>query len=149
MSGAGPFFKVEGIVDKLIVDRHGDADEIGGEDGDEERRRHVRFPLCLAVKYGIDVPESCADFILNLSRGGVFIKTSSPVPRGERLTMHFYIPPHEKLLGEFTGEVVAVNSSDPAYPLGMHVKFVDCDPEEMKKLEEYLEEKRHLVDKSV
>lgn len=130
------------MSDKLFVDKGGEIDEFAGKE-----RKHVRFPVCLAVKYGEDVPEACADFILNISKGGVFIKTDRPLKNGSKITMHFYIPPEEKLLGEFEGEVVGLSPGIPPLPGGMHVKFVNCSEEDMKRLEDFLEEKKHLVDK--
>ncbi len=102
--------------------------------------------LCLAVKYGDTVQGGCVDFILNISKGGCFIVTDSPLKKGSKIIMHFYIPPDRKLLGEFQGEVVAVNIDNPLYPKGMHIKFIHCSEETLKRLEEYLEEKRHLLD---
>lgn len=131
--------------DKVFVDRRGVVEEFAGT----EKRRHVRFPLCLAVKYGEEVPLVCADFTMNISKGGVYIMTDNPLPKGAKITMHFYIPPQEKLLGEFEGKVVGVNLDDPAYPRGMHVKFMDVNENALSRLEDYLEENRHLVDKEV
>lgn len=132
-------------MDKVFVDRGGDVEEYGGQ----ERRKHVRFPVCLAVKYGEDVAMTCADFILSISKGGVFIRTQRPLEKGARITMHFYIPPEEKLLGEFEGEVVGVNAGDPRYPQGMNVKFINCTEAGLKALEDFLEEKKHLVDREM
>ena len=66
-----------------------------------------------------------------------------------RIEMHFYIPPEVQLLGEFEGEVVAADLNDLDYPGGFYVKFIDHSDDELKRLGEFLEEKRHLVDKKV
>lgn len=131
--------------EKLFVDHEGEVSEFTASDS-KERRKHVRFPVCLAVRYGEVLSSVCADFVLNASRGGVFIKTESLLLPGSVIQMHFYIPPEEKLLGEFTGRVVAVNLINPAYPRGMHVEFTERGTKDMDRLIEYLEEKRHLVD---
>lgn len=132
------------MADKVYVKKGEDAEEYS-----PERRRHVRFPFCLAVKYGRDVPDACYDFTLNISKGGVFIKSNSPLPKGAKIIMHFYIPPENKLLGEFKGKVVRVNADNPAYPTGMHVQFTGHADKDLKRLEDYLEENRHLVDRKV
>lgn len=131
------------MTDKIFVDKNGSVDEYEGSN----RRRHVRFPLSLAVKYGEEEPLLFAEFTLNISKGGVFIKTTSPLPRGAKIKMHFYIPPEEKLLGEFDGKVVAVNLDNPMYPKGMHVQFTHVSEKDLNRLEDYLEENRHLVDR--
>lgn len=132
--------------DTYFLSRQGETDEYSP---DMERRQHVRFPVCLAVLYENTVVGGDADFVLNLSRGGVFIATSSPGPVGARVVMHFYIPPENKLLGEFEGEIIYINPDNPAYPKGMHIKFVNCSAEALARLESFLEEKEHLVDKFV
>lgn len=131
-------------MDKFIIDKRGEADEYMGR----EKRIHVRFPVCLAVKYGEEIPDICADFILNISRGGVFICTETPLKIGSRIVMHFYIPPDKKLLVQFEGEIVAVNTDSSRYPRGIHVKFVRYSQEDLKRLEDYLEERQPLIDET-
>jgi len=110
-----------------------------------DRRRHVRFPVELAVRHGEDAPVAYDSFVLNTSRQGVFIITDKPYAEGAILVMHFYIPPHSKLLAELKGEVRNTNSSD-RYPQGMHIEFFQYAEEDMQRLSDYLEEKKHLLD---
>lgn len=128
---------------RIIADRGGEAE---GYSEDNGLIRHIQFPLCLAIKHEGVVQEICVDFILNISKKCIFIYTDIPLKPGTRIVMHFYIPPDRKLLGEFQGEVVAVNANNPSYPKGMRVKFVSITPRNLKKLEEFLQGKRHLVD---
>jgi len=128
--------------DKLFVDSNGEMTGYGGQD--REKRSDIRFPVNLAVQYGEDIPHIYRDFVLNISKGGVYIVTDSPLQKHSIIIMHFYIPPHEKLLGEFKGEVVAVNQTD-SYPRGMHVEFFDVSAENMQRLEGFLEGKRSLL----
>lgn len=130
-------------MEKIFVDTHGEVEEF---QSDTERRKHVRFPVCLSVMYNGYVPEVCLDFILNISKGGLFIKTDFPFPKGAKIMIHIYIPPESKLLGHFEGKVVQV-SDNPSYVKGMHVKIINSTSEDMQRLEDYLEERRHLVDK--
>lgn len=135
---------MEPHADKIYIDRGGELDEYNGH----EKRRHVRFPVYLAVRHS-----SCVDiyssFVLNTSTGGLFIETSHPFQKGEEVILHLYIPPEDKLLGVFKGEIVAVNQGNSAYPRGVHVKFTTNERDEMQKLEDYLEERRHLIDKLI
>lgn len=129
-------------MDKLFLDKKGEVEEY---EGSKDRHRRVRFPVCLAVKYEGETRQECADFILNINKGGVFIMTERPLEAGSNVRLKFYLPPNE-VLSEFEGVVAGVNTDDPRYPKGMHVKFSNCREEELKRLEEFLEEKRHLVD---
>jgi hypothetical protein len=130
-----------GRVDKYFIDKKGRAEGYveGGEDP-----KTVHFPLCLAVKYGGNVPMDCSDFLLNTSRGELFISSDAPFPVGSKLTLHFYIPPKTKLLGEFTARVVDVREVNEVR--GSFIKISDFFHMKLHKLEQYLEEDRHLVD---
>lgn len=129
------------MADKIFLDKGGDVEEV---DGGADKRTHVRFPVCLEVVFNGKETAECSDFILNIDRGGVFIMTERPLETGSEIYLKFYIPPVE-VLSEFEGRVVGVNT-DTRYPKGMHVKFINCSKEDLKRLEEFLEGKRHLVD---
>ncbi|WP_018293964.1 PilZ domain-containing protein [Mariprofundus ferrooxydans] len=128
--------------EKIVISHGGDTDELySGTD----RRKHVRFPVNLAVQHGSQIPLQYQDFILNAGEGGVFIQCDTPLPTGTPLILHFYIPPEEMLLAEFKGEVINI-SRCAKYGNGMHVKFTHYHKEDMEHFLSYLEEKRHLLD---
>ena len=114
---------------------------------EKDRPVHVRFPVKLAVKIEEELPGFFyySDFVLNLNKGEVFIMTDSPIPKGPALIMHFYIPPEEKLLGEFKGKVMGINH-DNNYPQGMLVEFTGSFGNDMIIFTDYMDEKKHLVD---
>ena len=127
---------------KIIVSQGGTTDELYSG---SERRRHVRFPTNLAVRYGHEAPLMYRNFMLNASEGGVFIQCDSPFPPETILDLHFFIPLEEKLLAEFSGEVT-YTSSHAKYGAGMHVKFFHYSEEDMQRFMSYLEESQHLLD---
>lgn len=120
---------------KYFVDKGGDAEEF------DHGRRHVRFPVCLAIRLGPDVPLECPDFVLNVEEGEVLVKTSAGLPAGAGVDMHFYIPPESKLLAEFKGVVRAVSAS------GVRIKITGRPKGELERLSAYLEERRRLTDR--
>jgi Tfp pilus assembly protein PilZ len=133
--------------DKLLLGRCCEVVEVWGG---SERRKHIRFPVCLSVRYGDRVQNDGADFVLNISKGGLFIRTESLLPVGSSLNVLLYIPPHGKHLGEFKGKVIRVSEGcSPDCPMGIHIEFTDCTPEAKKSLSDYLEEKHHLLDEEV
>ncbi len=136
----------ENNIDKFFVGREGEVDEYSA---DKERCKHVRFPVFVAIKYGEKMCHAFQDFVLNISKGSVFVKTDKQIPKGSRIMMHFYIPPEIQLLGTFEGKVVEANLDDLNHSEGFYVKFIDHSDDELKRLGEFLEEKRHLVDKKV
>lgn len=135
-----PAAKEDGV--KIIVSQSGDADEFFPG---REKRKHVRFPVCLSVRHDQEFPLLCQDFVLNASEGGVFIQCDAPFPPETILTLHFYIPPEERLLAEFSGEVTDI-SNGAKYATGMFIKFFHYSDEDMKRFLSYLEENRHLLD---
>ncbi len=106
----------------------------------------VPFPVCLAVKNGTEVGEMCADFVLNLKKSLIFIRTESPLPAGTSITMHFYIPPEAKLLAEVRGKVMPIAGHRMQLPRGMLVRFAWHSRLRLKYLERYATGERHLVD---
>jgi len=111
---------------------------------DRNRRQYVRFPVRLAILYGEEMLLNVDAFILDVNRGEVFIHSEHPLLKGSMIHLHFYIPPEEKLLGAFEGEVVKVNRFS-GYPRGMHVQLFGYSADDMDRLEAYLEERRQLL----
>ncbi len=131
-------------MDKYIIDKDGNAEEhIEGCSSN----RPVHFPLCLAVKYEDSVPMECSDFLLNTTKGKLFIPTDEPFPAGSKLKLHFYIPPKTKLLAEFSGKVVDERNVNTMK--GNLVTISDMFHIKLYRLEQYLEEERHLLDEMV
>ncbi|MBI5099156.1 MAG: PilZ domain-containing protein [Nitrospirae bacterium] len=132
-------------MEKYFIDKKGRAEEYFQ---DTNKTKQVNFPLCLAVKYGDEVPMECPDFLLSTKKGKVFIETDSPLPKGSEVVMHFYIPPHIKLLSELKGKVI--HSQRRVHDVkGNLIKIRDFTHRKLRKLEDYLEEKRHLIDEKV
>jgi hypothetical protein len=132
-------------MEKYFIDKKGRAEEYFQ---DTKETRQVNFPLCLAVKYGDAVQMECPDFLLNTEKGKVFIETDSPLPEGSKVVLHFYIPPHTKLLTEFKGMIIPIQNKASNLK-GNMIKIRDFTHRKLHKLEDYLEEKRHLIDERV
>ncbi len=128
-------------MDKYILDKKGRAEEyIQGIKG----KREIHFPLCLEFKVGSNATVECPDFLMNTTKGELFIPANLTLPVGTSMLLNFYIPPRTKLLVEFTGKVVGegiVNSIK-----GNSIALSDFSHKKLHMLEDYLEEKQHLVD---
>ncbi|MBI5665478.1 MAG: hypothetical protein HZC49_10420 [Nitrospirae bacterium] len=131
-------------MEKYIVDIKGRAEEYF--QGAQETKK-INFPLCLALKYGDDVSAECPNFLLNTRKGKVFVETKSPLAEGSKVLLHFYIP-EAKLLSEFEGKVIS-QQNEGRQPKGNLIKIRDVTRRRLHQLEEYLEEKRHLIDEKV
>ena len=66
------------------------------------------------------------EYVTNISRDGVFIRTDEPYSIGTRVNLRFSIILEEVETIEGLGEVVRI-VDDPSTPKGMGVVFVDLD----------------------
>ncbi len=109
------------------------ADELD----DSTRRRHERTPLSLLVQYRFNTLEDfLAEYSVNISPGGMFIRTDTPKETGTMLYLQFSLKDGSKLI-EGLGRVVHVNPpGDPSRPAGMGVEFVNFDDESMALVED-------------
>jgi len=130
---------------RYFVDKGGYVEE----QQDSEKPVLVPFPVCLAIRFGDNIRTECPDFVLNIEKSWVFIKSDEPLPVGTSLMLHFYIPPEDKLLAEVKGRVIQVNNVLKAFPKGMLVHFSFFSKGPMRALEAYFERKKLLVDRRV
>jgi uncharacterized protein (TIGR02266 family) len=126
-----------------------DNQNSGQEPPPGEKRCQVRFPVCLAVQYGKQSPIEYNSFILNMSVGGIYIRTDEPFPVGTEITIRLFIPPQIKLLVELTGKVAWVNKEGSSLPPGMGIKFDEHNKEALRKLAAFVEEDLQLIDRQV
>ena len=90
--------------------------------GNLERRQEARKSINREFS---SVDEFIAEYVTNLSRSGVFIKSDEPLPVGTRVNLKFTVIMDELETIEGVGEVVrAVHPGDGATP-GMGVVFIE------------------------
>jgi hypothetical protein len=128
---------------KLFIDQGGLIEQIFLDSG---KRKYTRFPVCLALKCKEAVSEVCPDFVLSTDKKKVLVRTDSPLPKGSRVLMHFYIPPESKLLGVFEGRVTGGWGEKSLDQMGMQITFINYKEFQIRRLQNYLEEKKRLVD---
>ncbi len=105
-----------------------------------DRRQFPRRPLKMLVQFRID---SMADFLrhhaVNLSAGGMFIRTAEPLPQGSMVYLQFRLRDGAKLI-EGLGRVVRVNPPDHPTP-GMGVEFINLDRDSRRLIDEIIAER--------
>ena len=93
-----------------------------------ERRRSPRVPTRLTCSFdSLGLFEQA--LITNMSRGGVFLRTKTPLPVGTKLKLRIRVEPNTDL--EVESEVVS-NDVGPALGAarrGMGLRFTETDPE--------------------
>ncbi len=115
------------------------GEHFGADPAARERRDSLRVPTRLACSF-----DSLGSFeqarITNLSRGGVFILTSAPLPVGTRLQLRIQIGTTGSEL-DVAGVVVTnhVGPSLDTHRSGMGVRFSEQVPEILKQIDELYE----------
>lgn len=108
-----------------------------------EKRRHPRTPLNVLVQFRFDTfDEFMAEYSLNISPGGIFIRTDHPREQGAIIYLQFALKDGSKLI-EGMGKVVRVNPArgDSKHPSGMGIEFVNFDEESMSLITEICEQR--------
>jgi uncharacterized protein (TIGR02266 family) len=83
-----------------------------------ERRRDERITINHEFS---SVEQFITEYVSNISRSGVFIRSKDPLPPGTRVKLRFTIILNEIETIEGVGEVVRVSKD----PMGMGVAFVE------------------------
>jgi type IV pilus assembly protein PilZ len=104
-----------------------------------DRRRYPRVPLSLLIQYRFDtLDDFLSEYSVNISIGGMFIKTDEVREEGSLVYLQFYLRNGAKLI-EGLGKVVRANppgSADEEIQAGMGIEFVNFDEESMRLIEQ-------------
>jgi type IV pilus assembly protein PilZ len=113
---------------------------MGKDQSGSDRRRYPRVPLSLLIQYRFDTLEDfLAEYSMDISTGGMFIRTEEPREEGSLIYLQFYLRDGAKLI-EGLGKVVRVNPpGQTERPAGMGVEFVNFDEESMKLIRQIVE----------
>src|SRR5262245_45990341 len=95
-----------------------------------ERRTSARHALEMWVE---EISESSQVFRRagNLSRGGMYLDQTIPLPVGSRVKLRFTLPGDSVSL-TVSGEIVSISAAEV---LGMGVKFLDLTPEAVDRID--------------
>jgi type IV pilus assembly protein PilZ len=104
------------------------------------RRRFPRASVSLLIQYRFDtLDEFLSEYSMDMSMGGMFIRTNQPKEEGSMIYLQFYLRDGAKLI-EGLGKVVRVNFPDPTGQSdlipGMGIEFVNFDEESMELIEQ-------------
>lgn len=107
---------------------------------ERDRRREERAPLKVRVDCR-DVDVFASSKIMNISRGGIYVKTRKPPPRNTPLQIEFYLPPGEEPV-HATGSVVWINPAasrgNAMLPVGVGIHFANISKKDLKRVEDYI-----------
>ncbi len=103
----------------------------------DDRRKHSRTPLSLLVQFRFNTFEDfLADYSVNISPGGMFIRTDDPQEEGAIIYLQFSLKDGSRLI-EGMGKVVRCNLPGAAgRTAGMGIEFLNFDDESMALINE-------------
>ena len=109
-----------------------------GEDLKVEKRGDTRRTCLISADYIIE-KEAFNGYILDISAFGVFIETNVIFPAGQKLSMSFSLPNHEKPFN-FKGQIVWSGSQ------GVGVKFDYLSPRQKEILKTFSEQSEEIFE---
>lgn len=101
----------------------------------EDKRRHPRIPIELRVDYP-KLNAFFADYTRNISKGGTFIRTRQPLPKGTRFIFRLSVPTLESPI-LLEGEVAWTR--EEGEEAGMGIRFVYEDEAARTRVERVVE----------
>jgi type IV pilus assembly protein PilZ len=106
----------------------------GGLPAAAERRKSARMPVEMWVE---DLTDGGVVYRRagNLSKGGLYLDQTIPLPVGSRVKLRFTLP-EDTLSIAVTGQIVSINSRER---LGMGVKFVELEPAVQERIDTFIE----------
>ncbi len=115
-----------------------------------EHRKTRRFPVQIAVSL-TTIDTFLDSEIMNLSKGGIFIKADLPLPLGTEVDLVFTLPNSAKSI-QATGTVVWTRrrgessqaSSFPDHPSGMGIQFKEIGMDQIEAILDEIEELMQL-----
>ncbi|MFZ2197747.1 MAG: PilZ domain-containing protein [Thermodesulfovibrionales bacterium] len=99
------------------------------------RRKHVRVAMCNKVYVTCNGTASEL-YTVNVSAGGMYIKTTGPFPVGSKVVMAF--PLEKGSLIHLKGVVANILSGIGKQPTGMGIEFKEFSEDEQKNLRDFL-----------
>jgi len=108
----------------------------------EEKRVTPRFSTTIEITF--KEPRSfCRAYLLNISNGGLFIKTEDPLSLESMVNIKLRLPEDKEEM-EIKGRVVWTNPKGRknSFPKGMGVQFFKTSPENLEKIEDFIN--KHL-----
>lgn len=113
-----------------------DQKPVDAEPSGADRRRFPRASLQLLIQYRFDsFDDFLAEYSVDISVGGMFIRTDKPHEEGSFVYLQFALKDGSRLI-EGLGKVVRVNPPGEGGISGMGIEFVNFDAESMALIEE-------------
>lgn len=109
------------------------------ESNPEERRKHLRVPTRILIKYR-SADQFFTDYIQNISRGGIFVPTQDPLPEDTRLEIAFALPDCDCLIITQGTVVHSISreGDNGVGTAGMGIQFQALNEEDQQLIDAYI-----------
>jgi len=96
--------------------------------GPRDRRRHQRVPVNQEFNC---IEDYISEYVTDISKGGVFIRSKNPLPVGTTVTLHFSVIVEDIETIEGEGEVIRVDMSSDNMGMGIAFKKLTSESKEL------------------
>ncbi|MFB6350479.1 MAG: PilZ domain-containing protein [Bradymonadaceae bacterium] len=96
--------------------------------GPKYRRSHKRVPINQEFKC---IEDYISEYVTDISKGGVFIRSKNPLPVGTTVTLHFSVIVEDIETIEGEGEVIRVDMSSDNMGMGIAFKKLTSGSKEL------------------
>lgn len=106
----------------------------------DDRRTEPRLDVTVKVDYSAKEMFN-SNYVTNLSKGGVFIKTDEPLPIHSEIHLTFRLPESNVTI-KATGKVVwtfDIKRGTGHVVPGMGIRFIDLSPDDRRTIEQYVQ----------
>jgi len=112
----------------------------------DERRTSPRVTTKIEIKFG-DTGALIKSYMLNVSNGGIYIKTDKPFSLDTLILLKFSLPDDPDPI-EIEGKVVWSNprGGKGYFPKGMGIKFLKIKPADSEKIKKFVEQYKSQIE---
>jgi uncharacterized protein (TIGR02266 family) len=109
------------------------------KDSFAEKREHPRAVVKIEIEFKETI-DFVSSYMINISNGGLFIKTDEAFPLDTIVFLRFTMPADTKPI-ETEGKVVWCNAKGGKgyFPKGMGIKFLKLDHDDAEKINKFVE----------
>lgn len=112
---------------------------------DSDKRESPRIATNIEVRFR-EKSSFVRSYMLNVNKGGLFLRTDRPLPIDADVVMHVRLPDDEEVM-TIQGRVVWINTKSKAFPAGMGIQFTEILSEHRDKIDAFVEENRVEIQK--
>lgn len=102
----------------------------------EDKRESPRIATNIEVRFR-EKGSFVRSYMLNVNKGGLFLRTERPLPIDAEVMMHVRLPDDPEAMS-IEGRVVWCNAKGKSFPAGMGIQFTRIAPEHYDKIKVFV-----------